>query len=215
VTGRASGPRGQCSAALQGHRLPKAGPESAEVASHGQWQRCDAGTRACGVGLHRMSRHHPMRMSPGASALWLRICVMLPGLRRRACWRSAADTAPASLPRFPAESCRRCPRARPLTVRPQLCGTRRDTGGRANHTDRPTAAHSVRGEAGTNDEEPAACPPRAREATVTQQAVTVLVPEHPAPASEKPAEPGAGRDEATAEVNDAIHGVGRPAVAAV
>ena len=34
---------------------------------------------------------------------------------------------------------------------------------------------------------------QAREATVTQQAVTVLVPEHPAPASEKPAEPGAGR----------------------
>jgi mycofactocin precursor len=31
---------------------------------------------------------------------------------------------------------------------------------------------------------------------VTQQAVTVLVPEHPAPASEKPAEPGAGGDEA-------------------
>jgi mycofactocin precursor len=37
---------------------------------------------------------------------------------------------------------------------------------------------------------------QAREATVTQQAVTALVPEHPAPASEKPAEPGAGRDEA-------------------
>jgi hypothetical protein len=34
---------------------------------------------------------------------------------------------------------------------------------------------------------------QAREATVTQQAVTVLVPEHLAPASEKPAEPGAGR----------------------
>jgi len=28
---------------------------------------------------------------------------------------------------------------------------------------------------------------------VTQQAVTVLAPEDPAPASEKPAEPGAGR----------------------
>ena len=40
---------------------------------------------------------------------------------------------------------------------------------------------------------PAAGP--AREATMTQQAVTVLVPEHPA-ASEKPAKPGAGRDEA-------------------
>jgi len=34
-----------------------------------------------------MSGHHPMRMSPDASALRLRICVMLPGLRRRACWR--------------------------------------------------------------------------------------------------------------------------------
>ena len=41
---------------------------------------------------------------------------------------------------------------------------------------------------------PAAAP--AREATITQQAVTVLVPEHPAPASEKPAEPGASGDEA-------------------
>ena len=41
---------------------------------------------------------------------------------------------------------------------------------------------------------PAAGP--AREATITQQAVTVLVPEHPAPASEKPAEPGASGDEA-------------------
>ena len=89
--------------------------------------------------LHRMSGHHPMRMSPGASAsaLRLRICVMLSRLRRRACWRiggggpadsladqdadrrghssqrrhapgdeaavpgrSAADTAPARLPRF-------------------------------------------------------------------------------------------------------------------
>jgi mycofactocin precursor len=40
---------------------------------------------------------------------------------------------------------------------------------------------------------PAAGP--AREATVTQQTVTVLVPEHPA-ASEKPAEPDAGGDEA-------------------
>ena len=37
---------------------------------------------------------------------------------------------------------------------------------------------------------------QAREATVTQQAVTVLVPEHPAPASEKPAGPGAEGDEA-------------------
>jgi mycofactocin precursor len=35
----------------------------------------------------------------------------------------------------------------------------------------------------------------AREATVTQQAVTVLVPEHPA-VGEKPAEPGASGDEA-------------------
>jgi mycofactocin precursor len=35
---------------------------------------------------------------------------------------------------------------------------------------------------------------QAREATVTQQAVTVLVPEHPAPASEKPAEPDASGD---------------------
>jgi hypothetical protein len=34
---------------------------------------------------------------------------------------------------------------------------------------------------------------QAREATVTQQAVTVLVPEHPAPASEKSAEPRVGR----------------------
>ena len=31
---------------------------------------------------------------------------------------------------------------------------------------------------------------------MTQQAVTVLVPEHPAPAGEKPAEPGASGDEA-------------------
>jgi hypothetical protein len=30
-----------------------------------------------------MSGHHPMRMSPDASALRLRTCVMLPGLRRR------------------------------------------------------------------------------------------------------------------------------------
>ena len=36
---------------------------------------------------------------------------------------------------------------------------------------------------------------QAREAIVTQQAVTVLVPEHPA-AGEKPAGPGAGGDEA-------------------
>ena len=36
---------------------------------------------------------------------------------------------------------------------------------------------------------------RAREAIVTEQAVTVLVPEHPA-AGEKPAEPGASGDEA-------------------
>jgi mycofactocin precursor len=35
----------------------------------------------------------------------------------------------------------------------------------------------------------------AREATITQQAATVLVPEHPA-ANEKPAEPGASGDEA-------------------
>src|SRR5712691_13328310 len=35
----------------------------------------------------------------------------------------------------------------------------------------------------------------AREATITQQAVTVLVPEHPA-AGEKPAEPGASGDQA-------------------
>ena len=41
---------------------------------------------------------------------------------------------------------------------------------------------------------PAAGP--AGEATITQQAVTVLVPEHPAPASKKPAEPGACGDEA-------------------
>jgi len=36
------------------------------------------------------------------------------------------------------------------------------TGGRANHTDRPAAAHSLRADAGTNDEEPGACPPQAR-----------------------------------------------------
>jgi mycofactocin precursor len=35
-----------------------------------------------------------------------------------------------------------------------------------------------------------------REAGMTQQAVTVLVPEDPAAASEKPAEPGADGDEA-------------------
>lgn len=35
----------------------------------------------------------------------------------------------------------------------------------------------------------------AREATMTQQAVTALVPEHPAP-GEKPAEPGGSGDEA-------------------
>jgi len=50
ATGRDPGARGQCSAALRAHRLPRAGPESAEVASHGQWQRCDAGTLACRVG---------------------------------------------------------------------------------------------------------------------------------------------------------------------
>ena len=36
----------------------------------------------------------------------------------------------------------------------------------------------------------------AREATMTQQAVTGLVPEHPVAAGEKRPEPGAGRDEA-------------------
>jgi hypothetical protein len=33
ATGRDPGARGQCSAALRAHRLPRAGPESAEVAS--------------------------------------------------------------------------------------------------------------------------------------------------------------------------------------
>jgi mycofactocin precursor len=37
---------------------------------------------------------------------------------------------------------------------------------------------------------------QAREAIVTQQAVTVLVPELPAAAGEKPVGPGAGGDEA-------------------
>src|SRR5580704_4948517 len=42
------------------------------------------------------------------------------------------------------------------TVRPRSCSTRRDTGGpRVDHTDRSTTDHSVRGEAGTDEEEPA------------------------------------------------------------
>ena len=47
------------------------------------------------------------------------------------------------------------------------------------------------------DEEPAACRRRApaREASMIQQAVTMLVPEHPE-AGEKPAEPAASGDEA-------------------
>ena len=76
-------------------------------------------------------------------------------------------------------------------------GTGRDTRRPANHPDRPAAAHPVRADAGTDEEEPAACQPRARprEAGMIQQAVTALVPEHPE-AGEKPAEPGVGGDEA-------------------
>jgi mycofactocin precursor len=60
-----------------------------------------------------------------------------------------------------------------------------------------TTVHPALDEAGEDEEEPAACPPRlAREAGMTQQAVTPLEPERPAVASEKPAEPGVGADEA-------------------
>src|SRR6185437_11382066 len=44
-----------------------------------------------------MSGHHPMRVSAGASALRLRICVMLPNLRRRACWRLGSGGPPTVL----------------------------------------------------------------------------------------------------------------------
>ena len=56
----------------------------------------------------------------------------------------------------------------------QTGGTGRDTRcPRANHPDRPAAAHPVRADAGKDEEEPAACPPRApaREAGMNQQAV--------------------------------------------
>jgi mycofactocin precursor len=59
-----------------------------------------------------------------------------------------------------------------------------------------TTAHPARDEAGEDEEEPAACLPRlAREAGMTQQAVTGLVPEHPA-GSEKPGEPVVDGEEA-------------------
>jgi hypothetical protein len=47
-----------------------------------------------GRDLYRMSGHHPMRMSPGASAPRLRTCVMRPGLHRRACRRSGSGGPP-------------------------------------------------------------------------------------------------------------------------
>jgi hypothetical protein len=78
--------------------------------------------------LDSMSGHHPIRMSPGASAPRLRTWVVMRGFRRRARRRSgsggpgdslgrqfldaAVGRAPARRRGFPAESCSRCPQAR-------------------------------------------------------------------------------------------------------
>src|SRR5580700_6636308 len=78
-----------------------------------------------------MSGHHPMRMSPGRA--------------RRGCG-----------PEWCCPGVQAVSAGTVTTVRPRLCSTRRDTGGpRVDHTDRSTADHSVRGEAGTDEEEPA------------------------------------------------------------
>ena len=78
----------------------------------------------------------------------------VPGRRGRLC------ACPA--PGFPAESCSRCPRARPLRSG-RGCAARGGHGRpRADHADRATPDHPVRDDLGTDDEEPAACPPRAR-----------------------------------------------------
>ena len=104
--------------------------------------------------------------------------------------RHCANPAPT----FPAESCSRCPRARPPGSG-RSYAARGGTSAAAQITRigrrRLTRFGLTLAQTTKSLGVPAAGP--AREATVTQQAVTVLVPEHPAPASEKPAEPGAGR----------------------
>jgi mycofactocin precursor len=116
-----------------------------------------------------MSGHHPMRMSPGASGLRLRVCVMLPGLRRdRRGHGDQRRDAPGDEAAVP----------------------RRSYGPIDGGSPGPWRSwHGRRGACGV----PAAG--QAREATVTQQAITVLVPEQLA-ASERPAEPGASGNEA-------------------
>ena len=62
---------------------------------------------------------------------------------------------PARRRGFPTESCSRSLAGTITTVRPRLCSRRRRPGRpRADHADRSTADHPVRGEAGTDEEEP-------------------------------------------------------------
>jgi len=90
----------------------------------------------------------------------------------------SAVRAPARRPGFPAESCNRCPQAWSRRSGRGCAGRGGHGRPRTDHADRSTADHPVRGEAGTDEEELAACRRRgpAREATMAQQAVAVLVP---------------------------------------
>jgi mycofactocin precursor len=84
------------------------------------------------------------------------------------------------------------------TAAEAMGGRRRDTRDPAqNHPIVVTTAHPARNEAGEDEEEPAACPPRLVQGGRHDSAGgNPLVPERPAVASEKPAEPGVGGHEA-------------------
>ncbi len=75
---------------------------------------------------------------------------------------AAVGRAPARCQGFPAESCSRCPRARPLRSGRGCAARGRHGRRRADHADRATPDHPVRDDLGTDDEEPAAGTPRAR-----------------------------------------------------
>jgi hypothetical protein len=82
--------------------------------------------------------------------------------RGRSVPRRRGRPCASPVPTFLAESCSRCPRARPPRSGRGCAARGWHEQRRADHADRATPDHPVRDDLGTDDVEPAACPPQAR-----------------------------------------------------